>query len=202
MAFQPVPDTARVYVRWIGNAQPAAWRWHFTAAAPYTQADLDTLTGGIDAVIHTIFKPIISTNYVYTETYARGLNTEFDLESTSSANAGSGGNGAGTNLTNQTSFVASLRTGFTGRSARGRCYALGLRNGDSASPRQASSTYVANWVDALADMIDAIDALGWAMSIVQFFSDGAPLPTGVPRLVTEVLASNLNLDTQRRRVGK
>lgn len=202
MAFQPVLNTARANVRFAANGVPAEWRWHFTHLGAYTQAEIDALAAGIDAAVDAYFLPIIRANYSYVETYVRGLTSEFDLEATNDTNAGPGLVATGTPLSQQSSFVGSLRTGLTGRSARGRTYAVGLSESQTLNSRAMGATYVADWIDALADMVTAMQAIDWALAVVQFISDGAPLVNGVARLVTDIVAANNNIDTQRRRVGK
>jgi len=69
--------------------------------------------------------------------------------------------------------------------------------------RAVTTTYSANWVDAVADLFVAVTAASGGLPVVvSRFTGGAARTTGVYRPVTDIIGTNLNVDTQRRRVGK
>lgn len=201
MAFQSVPNTAEAVINYVINGQPAINRINFESPGGYTQTEIDALAAVIDLAVDAYIMPLVmpAVNYLFTK--VRGLESAIDLEATNATSSGTGA-ASGTQQAQQQSYVVKLGTGATGRSARGRFYMPPTGSANLNSPRAVSSGYSNNCVDALADLLADAALAGWTGVITSRYTGGAARPTGVNRVITDIIASNLNIDTQRRRVGK
>ncbi len=201
MAFQSVADTAEAVINFDNIGQPGINRVNFQKTGGYDQDDIDALAALVDAWVFDDYLPLINIGVDYLFTRVRGLESAVDLEATEDENAGPGTQ-AGTGAPAQQSFVTQLQTGATGRSARGRFYWMPTVITVFDTARTLLQAQADAYVDAMADLVAAAAAVGWDMVVTSRYTAGAARPTGVNRIVTDVTAPNLNLDTQRRRVGK
>jgi len=100
-----------------------------------------------------------------------------------------------------TSLCLTLRSGLTGRSARGRFYAFPTGDANlSTSPDLFEATYADDLVDMLDDIVTTASAQGWALCILSRFTAGAARTNAVPFIVTNIQARNLTCDSQRGRL--
>lgn len=201
MAFQSVPNTAEAVINYVGGSIPMVNRLNFEHAGPYSQGDIDNLAAAVDLAVDAYFLPLIGNTVQYLFTKARGLENPIDLEATNATSSGNG-SAAGNQLPYQTSYVIKLGTGATGRSARGRLYAPPPASTALTSARTVTTTFSNAWVDAIADLLTDVLVAGWTGVITSRVTGGAPRPVGLNRPITDVIGANLNVDTQRRRVGK
>lgn len=201
MAFIPVPDAAEAVFNYTINGKPTANVVGFQYTGAYDQTAIDLLAEVLDLAVDAYLIPLMQTSVNYNNVLVRGLTSAVDLTATNGTSAASG-TASAPNITQQASYVITLGTGFTGRSARGRWYAQPYGGANITSSRAVSSGFANNLVDAIADMfVDAATA-GWDAIIISRQTGGAPRTTGVPYLITDIIAGALNIDTQRRRVGK
>lgn len=109
-------------------------------------------------------------------------------------------------LPNNVTFTVSLRTGLAGRSYRGRIYVTGIRFADVASSEPNSlvaaraNGIVASW-NALRNAL-LVNLQPYQMCVVSRYTNLAPRTTAVVTPVTNVLAVDRVLDSQRRRLPK
>lgn len=110
------------------------------------------------------------------------------------------GTAEGNPLPNNCTVVTKLATGFTGRSRRGRKYAVGLADIHVNADAQTITTVFQAALNAIfEELIDAMVSEGWKLVVNSLVSGGAPRTTG---LNTEILSAStdLTLDSQRRRL--
>jgi hypothetical protein len=142
----------------------------------------------------------LPTDVVMRELYLKSLHEENAVEATVGALVTDVGTFAGIPATNQNTLCVSLRSGNTGRSARGRLYWLGL-----GEDHYAVNTMVAaardDIVAAVEEMRSVLLGFGYQWSIVSYISGGAPRVGGpVYFNVESVLVTDDTLDSQRRRM--
>lgn len=199
MAFQPVPNTAAVEIRFRlpGNVN-AENQLHFTHPDP-TFTDLVALVSTIDQYVEETWLPLMGSEVLYVETYARLLNAVEDFQN--SQNAGSGpGTAAGVLLPNNASFVLALRSGLTGRSARGRIYLMPPTRNQLQDTNAVTGAVASAWAGALSGMATAAQVVDWEMVIVSRVTGGVKRPTGVTLPVESVGFTDTRLDSQRGRL--
>jgi len=201
MAFQPAPDTAEAVMQFSQNGQDAVNRVNFEKVGGYDQASIDLLAEAVDAAVGTYYIPLLQASINYLGTLVRGLATSIDLTGFNDTNADNG-SAAGNGLPQQSSYVIKLGTGFTGRSARGRLYAQAMGASNLTSARTVSTAYADAMVDFVFNLLDFASAAGWTGVITSRQQGGVVLSTAENLTITDIIAGALNLDTQRRRVGK
>lgn len=201
MAFQPVPNTAGISLRWLLPtgvlAENTLYARYFDTPDP---SQLEELVEGIWGVVEELFLPQLSAACALREVYARGLTTEEDAQASFAEVVSPVGLIAGEPMSNNVSFAIARRSGLTGRSTRGRIYwplvaKSQTTNGNFMNALQASLMVTAlNTVDAI------IQDAGATPVIVSRFTGGERRPVGVTYPVQDWITTDLRLDTRRGRM--
>jgi len=97
------------------------------------------------------------------------------------------------------SFAVSLRTGFAGRSRRGRVYHVGLAEGQVTQDFVIAANVTAI-VAAYATWLTTLAAQQFTWVIASRISAGVPRATALITPVTAIFAVDARVDTQRRRL--
>jgi len=201
LPFQPVPNVAEAVTSFTIGGKEMVNVLHFLFSGSYGQTDLDALANLIDSEVAINYLPVVTAAALYVETRVRGLTVENDLHSVNNNSTGAGG-AAGIEAPSNVSFCVTLRSNFTGRSARGRWYAVP----PSSSVIGADSTASSGYVTALLAYLDGVKlnaaAVGWQMVIASRKHNGVVRPIGIPFVVTSISARNHTLDSQRGRLPK
>lgn len=202
MAFQPVVDTAEINVIYTLNGATLQNVFYAALVGGYTLADLDSLSAGIDLQVDGSWKAIQPIEAFYSRTEVRGLALENDLVSINNTNAGVGLSPAET-LPNNVTLAVKKESGFTGRSARGRTYWIGI-------PRDFLDSTNENDMDAIrvTNIVAAVDAIRtqiiglplWTPVLVSRYTAGAQRPAGLLFPWIGCSAVNNQVDTQRGRL--
>jgi len=199
MAFQPVLNCAEAVIQGTVASKAMANVLGFRFSGAYLQADIDALAAAVDGAVGSDYKPIMTAGMSYDGTLVRGLTTANDLTSYDNTSAGAGGV-SGAQLPNNVTLCATLRSGLTGRSARGRFYAFPT----GISQLSAANIFAGTYGTALLAAISAINVAaalaGWQFVIISRFTGGAARPTGVVFPVTQVQLRNTTCDSQRGRL--
>jgi len=130
--------------------------------------------------------------------------TSVAVQNGPSATFSSGLPSAGTNgqpaLPGNVTICVSLRTGLTGRSARGRWYWVGLGEGQVVDNNLTGGVAV-SITAAMDALLSAMNAISSAPIIVSFESNGAPRVGGpVKFFITDALMVDTVIDSQRGRL--
>lgn len=202
MAFQPVPDTVEVTLVFTQNLENLTNSFHAELAGGYVLADLITLAAAVDTLVVSEILPIISQDCLYVRTEVRGLAVPNDLFVENGAGTGTGGV-LTEGLPNNVTLSLKKISGFTGRSARGRWYAIGMSvNHLDTNENQIIQARVDDWVAALEGLRGGIVAGAFTPVIVSRFTAGAQRPTGVTFDWLGTVAVNRNVDSQRGRLTR
>jgi hypothetical protein len=103
-------------------------------------------------------------------------------------------------MPNEVTLCLQLKTASRGRSARGRCYILGLSRSDVTGENTFWTVRAADLVSDFEALLAAITGQGWALVIVSYIANGAPRVGGpVYFPVTSVAFADLVVDSMRRR---
>lgn len=200
MAFIPVPNTARVSVRatlfgqsiinvlWVRGPGP------LSAAGLLNAATL--IRNGYDANI----LPELSQDIAYQDVTARAMDTDSGPQVVLPWGEGNLGGEPSASMSGNVAFCITHRTANIGRSYRGRTYLAGLPESMVANNNLDSAM-----ASALADGFDTLRAglltANLTLCVVSLYSGGAPRAAGVATAITESLARDTRVDTQRRRLG-
>ena len=201
MSFQSAPNCAEAVLQATIGSQQIANVLNFWKPTGYDQADLDALSNAVDARVGSDYLPLVSSGVSYNQTLVRGLENIIDLQSADGTNAGPG-TAAGTGIPANNTFCITLRTGLTGRSARGRFYAWPTVASNYTAPSLLSVTYA----NALVAFLDAVQvdafALGWNFVVLSRYSLGAKRTVAIHNNVIANVARNLIGDSQRHRLPR
>lgn len=200
MPFIPVPNTAKVCMRYSQAGQQICNVFHVEAPDPLDVARLNDIAAVFWNWFNTDVKGSVS-NALTLEaievtdlTTAGGIGIEY---TTGLPLSGTLTDGA---LPNNVTLAVKLTTGMTGRSHRGRSYFPGLTLGSITSDRNHVTSGAQSAIDLAFDaLIDNLVTEGVKLVITSLFSGGVPRTTGVN---TEVIDASVNatLDSQRRRL--
>lgn len=200
MAFQPVPNTAQIVFSWTQDGIPVSNTFHVEKSTGYSQVDLDALSSDLDAFVAATMVDLMAAGTVYNQVEVRGLSSEIDLISVNNTSAGAQGVG-GSPLPNNVTKAITLRTGFTGRSARGRWFQLAMDGTQIADTNTVLQVTVDNIIDMLELLVDLIEALGWIAVVVSRWNNGAKRPVALTTPITSFGVSDLTLDSMRSRLS-
>lgn len=186
-------------MRYTWNLQQCMNTLYFRNPLGWSVGALNDLCGEMYLVWDAHWKPQQASTVILREIVATQLEGEIDNQYTLSLPGTAFGSAGTPSLPNNVSFCVSFRTGLTGRSARGRNYFIGLVEG-----AVVDSTVNAASIDAIVDGYEAVLALNSTLShewvVVQRYSQGVLLPSGITRPINSVLAVNAIVDSQRRRL--
>lgn len=198
MAFIPVPDTIQLEVRAFLNSVPVENTFYYLSAGTIDQALLDAVAEAARDYVEEEAAGF-NTNWIFKEVYARDLSDSTFLSSLASATGAITGSAADP-LPNNVTFALKRSSGFSGRSARGRIYWMGIATSYMASDNMLatiSANGLITWVEAL----DAVVSLeGVTPVIVSRFNNLLPRTEGVTYPIADWSYSDLRVDTLRSRL--
>lgn len=206
MPFVPVPLTVEAEIRMLLQGQKVEntlW-WRF--ATPPDASDIEALAEQLFTWWSTAYADIASEDLVLNEILITDMSEEGGIQFTRNGD-GTNGNVAGDILPNNSSVCVSFRTGFSGRSRRGRNYVPGIPIGSRDGVNTITQAYATAVTEAYTTLIESevVDVALWV--IASRFSGvdpdtGRPIPReeGVTTSVSAVVVTDLILDSQRRRL--
>ena len=199
MPFQSCPNMVAAAIEANGTGKQIANVLHFLHTGAYNQVALDNLASFLDTEVGTNYLPVVSSSVAYERVHVRGLTDIIDIESVDNAHAGPG-TAAGVPAPNNTSNCITLRTGHTGRSARGRFYAFPTSASNIVSPVNFVHAYTAFLVTFLESVRINCGAIGWQLVILSRRNAGVLRPLGVGTPVAFAEGRNDEIDSQRGRL--
>lgn len=201
MPFVPASNTIFCSIRGtLFNEQIENGLYFRTAGVP-TAANLATLAEGLFNQWETLVLPNLSLNYSLREVYAVSLHA-FDAPTATynPAETPPGGGDVSPSLPGGSAFVVSFRTAFRGRARRGRIYIPAL-----PESQVTGNAVAAGWASAVvADVSSACTSLageGFEHVVVSRFANGEPRASALVTPVTSYIATDTNVDSQRRRLA-
>lgn len=178
----------------------------FIASAAISEAIFTAIKG---AAGWTSWKANVNSTYALAGVDLRDLRSP-NLPIVASTSAASAGTGAGVALPPGDALCVTLRTGFAGRSYRGRVYLPGLDSTALAAGGVAAAGTVTNASAFVTAVQTALTASSITLAIGQFQRDAYDGPNGVHHdargdntvTVTSIVTRNNVIDHQRRRAGR
>lgn len=176
--------------------------FHVSAATPFDLAALQTLRGVFDTWDSVTGKTLRIAACTLVRIRTRALDTANSATEDWNLPAARAGTQGGSMLPLNSTFAIKLSTGLAGRSYRGRIYMCGISSvflADSASITTAARDLLVAGLNTLRTNIIAANA-AWRMCVASTYTNGAWRTTGVCTTVSNAVATNLDLDSQRRRL--
>lgn len=207
MPFIPCNNVVEASIRFLLDEQLVENVFHFhkTAVGAITALDLADLAGQLLGWWETVFSYCLPIELIFNEIYLRDLTTAEGLEETASTTTRDAGRVSGGVLPNQDTFCVSFRTGFTGRSNRGRVYLPALLKAyvtQNTVADGAADDIVARY----GGLASAADAAGFTHVVTSKYSGMGGVPrrpipraAGVSKVITSYLAADRTVDSMDRR---
>lgn len=198
MPFVPVPNTIQLEVRGTLLSEDVENTFYYLAPSAPDQALLDAVAEAARDYVETEIA-MFSTGFLFREVYARDLSSGTFLSALAPATGVF--TGAFTDpAPNNATFALKRTSGFSGRSARGRIFWMGISENMTNGDNFMQSTVADDMVDWLLNLDLAVAAEGVTPVIVSRFNGGAPRTTGVTFPIADWSYSDLRLDTMRGRL--
>lgn len=199
MAFQAVPDTCQINIRYVRDNQQIENVLHATKTGGFSLSDLEAVASTVNTIVPTVWMPQMPTNVTYMETNVIDLSVEGGSQVTQSVVGGQAGSINGVALPNSVSLAVRLKSGIGGRSGSGRIFWPGLGVNQTDTSNTVGPDFVSDIISAIQELIDALETIGAIVTIVSRFLNSAARPEGVPFVVNTVTVFDRTLDSQRRR---
>lgn len=201
MPFVPAPTIVKLSFFYTLNGQPAMNRIHVkTGSTLPTQTECNAIALSAADWYEGNVVTLVHPNMILREVQAMSIAEANGPQAIVSAGMPMPGTLGQAGLPGNNAFCVSLRTGLTGRSARGRWYWAGLTEGQVVDNTVNSGT-VTSIVAALDNLIDAIRSGPIEPVIVSFVSNGVPRVGGpVYFVINDAIAVDDVVDSQRGRL--
>jgi hypothetical protein len=202
MPFQPITNGVKIQIRGkLAGEDVENVIYAQKVGGAYTITDLSTVAEAVSDWWAAQMKGKLPSTYVLTDVLVTGQAFANDLQVIQNEHAGetgSNGGAAGNNI----SKAFSLRSGFTGRSARGRMFFPGIHTGYMSDANHVSQGFVDDVIDILELLKLVIEAAGFIWIIVSRYTGGVPRTTAAVFPVINMQVANLTVDSMRGRMPK
>jgi len=201
LPFQSCPNIAECVIHGTIDGVSIANVLHFEQPGGYNQTSMDALTAAVAAQVTALYQLITNESVSFDGVSARGLASIIDISSFDSSATGPGADTSASLPANVSSCVT-LRTGFTGRSARGRFYAFPIGTAVLSSVNTVSTTYASDLVSFLENAASSALLAGWNWVVLSRRTAGVERPFGIGTQITAPELRNRITDSQRSRLPK
>lgn len=199
MAFIPVLNTAMCELRFTLFGQQIENVLYFEHTGSISTLDLQNLATALDLWVANYYLLAgLSQDIAYREVFVTDLTTATSPTASASVNAGDIGTLTQPSLPGGTCIVASFRTAGRGRSSRGRNYISGLGE-STVTGNQVALVITTQFITAYEELINN-PPTDWQWVVVSRYTGGNPRASGVTEPITSVTFTDLNVDSQRRRL--
>lgn len=199
MPFIPVPNTVRVAINYTDNlGNEAVNVIHVnTDETEVTPAVIQNVFDVVEGWLATDWADVAGTNWTATLLEGRDLTTQNSFVATREVTEA--GTALGENMPSQDTIAISLRTGFAGRSYRGRLYHVGLTENMVTGNYINGATGTA-LITAYDNLRTQLAAATYSWVVVSLQTNGAPRVQGVTRDIQDVVLADSRVDRQIRRM--
>lgn len=201
MAFQSVPSTIQVEVRYSLALTQIENILYFKTLEPYTEEYIVDLVEAVYAAWADDVMTELSSELTLREVYAKGLENIIDFQALYVPITPDTGDVASSSLPGSVACCVAFKSGLTGRSSRGRIYVPGIPE-SAVTGNTFNSGYAAALANGVAAaVLDVETAFPTAQHvIVSRVTGGVVRPEGATFAVTEYQSTDNFVDSRRSRV--
>jgi len=200
MPFQPVPDGIEIVLDATQNTVPVVNVFNVKDTSTHDATLLEAYANAVLTWWQTNVAPELHQSYVLNAVKVTSLELstgpQFILPVTSSNTGALTGDPVAANA----ALVISWRTASIGRSFRGRTYQGGMDTVALATAQEVTTGFVSAMALNYANLIDAITAVGGALSVLSRFALGVARVAGLLTEITGIIIDT-KVDSQRRRTA-
>ena len=200
MPFIPTPNGIKVCLRFTKAGQQVCNVFHVMGPSSVTVTDLETIAGIFVSAWNDHMKAVTTPDVSLDAVEVVDISTAGGLGIEYTTGLPLTGTSSGNPTPNNVTVATKLLTGRTGRSYRGRSYAVGLSTNNLGTNAQTITSAMATVLSSFfAELITNLATSDFPLAVLSLFTGGAPRTSGV---LTEVngTSTNLTLDSQRRRL--
>lgn len=199
MAFIPAMNVAAVEIRWRQDQQRVENTLYFHRETGWDDISLYSLLVDIRTQVRTAWLPLMAEGVSLHELHARDLTVEASYVADLSGEFGDNGGITQAYLPNNVTLSITFRTGFSGRSFRGRNYIVGMYR-DAVSLNAVSQLYADAWAAAYEGFLQVADGHNATWVVLSRYANNAPRETGVYTPIRSTGFADLIVDSLRRRL--
>lgn len=198
MAFIPIPNTARVELRFTQDSQQCANVFHVESSAPLSVGDLTSM-GDAFATWYADLATNVSATVTLREISIVDQSSASSIGIIYNSGLPITGSVSGEAMPNGTSIAIKWSTGLTGRSFRGRTFHLGLAI-NQADSNEINSTLATLLVARYQELVTEVAGADFTLVVASRYANNAPRVTGVTTPILTASLADLTLDRQWRRM--
>lgn len=200
--FIAAPNTASVEMIYSVGGETCENLFHVHKASPYSLADLQALRGTVLTWYTTVWKGQVHSTVTLVRIRTKALDTDIaPMEDYAVTSGGGGGLASGSLVANNVTYCLKLATGLSGRSARGRWYFIGMSSNSMLNSVDVSTPYRDAVVANLATLRTQLSSAGHTFCVTSYRHNNAWRTTAVNYDIVSVVAVDLHIDSQRRRLA-
>jgi len=201
MAFIPTPNGVKVEIEYLISGRLMYNILTVDVTEPVTEVLVDEVAGLVAGWAQADLGVLIALTAQINSVSATGMNAVETWSAVVTSGFPLNGDVNSPLLPTSVAACVSLRTGFTGRSARGRLFLPGL-----TETQIAGNTIDPAWVNNITTAFEELRTIlatnysGGGWSVTSFINAGVPRTAGRQLPITTVQVDS-RVDTQRRRLG-
>jgi hypothetical protein len=198
MAFIPLPNGFKIELEYQLNGQAVINIYHTTSALPVNTTNLTALANIFISWWQNSQRQNFSNQMSLLTVTTTDIRVDNGLQQVVPVTVNNAGTLAAAPAPNNIAVVMSWRTGFSGRSFRGRTYHAGILNTE-VSDNLISTTLANNLLADATTLLSDLVTGGHNLVVFSQFADGSPRVTGVGTAINQAIIDT-RIDTQRRRL--
>lgn len=198
MPFVPIPNTARVELRYTQDGQQMANVFHVEKSATLTVTDLQAI-GTIFVDWYETLLPLVSNSVTLREISLIDQSAASSIGIIWNTGLPLIGGSASAAMPNGTSIAIKWGTGLTGRSFRGRTFHIGLGEAEITA-NTLQSTFASNLLAAYNALLTGFEETAYTLVVASRYTNNAPRVTGVTTPILTAALADLTLDRQWKRM--
>lgn len=199
MAFVPANNTVEAELRYVQSGEKTENTLYFQKETAWDVTSMTALANALKTWWHDNMAPLTTASVALREVYMTDLTSQDALALGVPLSPIDPGQQAVNPLPNSVAYCVSFRTSNRGRSARGRNYIGGIPE-SYVTQNSVSTGYQASVVASYALLIPLAAAQSCTWVVCSRRHNNAPRASAVLYLIREVLAIDLTVDSQRRRL--
>lgn len=199
MPFLATPRGIEAKLIMSQNGVPVVNVWHVKAAGSVTTADLTSVLGQFDSWLTASYANIIQPSILFVEWVVTDISVAGGAQVTGTPGTANG-QALGIQSAANAAFVASLRTGLSGRSNRGRTYVPGISQSVIVDAQHVSTTYATAVNASFVTLISALTLAGYKLCVLSKYLDKVLRAAGLLVEIVQII-TDTKIDSQRRRTA-
>jgi len=207
--FVPVANVAEVVIKGLLAGQQINNIVHLKNSAGWDAGTLFSAVGDLIIAWRDNIRPLLSSDFLFTGAHAKDLTTSMGIEVDVPWIGAAGGAIGNAAADGNVALCIGHKTGFAGRSARGRTFIAGLPE-NSTTDDAITDAFKASWQTAMDNIVAAMATRGTPWGVVSKYSGYTQTPPKYKKVPTPRVAGIFNgittnvfdkvVDSQRRRL--